>query len=140
MCCSYTSFFYYTEKQPKMIPGITTLKVKRLSEHAKLPMRASDHAAGYDLFAAADYLIVAQGKELVKTDIAVAIPPGYYGRIAPRSSLALKSHIDVGAGVIDEDYRGPIGVVLFNLGSMSFKGMCLCLKQKQKKRIPHFSR
>jgi len=57
----------------------------------------------------------------VKTDIAVAIPPGFYGRIAPRSSLAWKSHIDVGAGVVDEDYRGPVGVVLFNLGNAPFK-------------------
>jgi dUTP pyrophosphatase len=49
------------------------------------------------------------------------IPSEYYGRIAPRSSLAWKNHIDVGAGVIDEDYRGPIGVVLFNHSSEEFK-------------------
>jgi dUTP pyrophosphatase len=99
---------------------IVPLKVKRLTEHAVLPLRASERAAGYDLFAAADCTIEALGKELVKTDIAIAIPPGYYGRIAPRSSLAWKSHLDVGAGVIDEDYRGPVGVVLFNLGKAPF--------------------
>ena len=58
---------------------------------------------------------------LVHTDLAVAIPHGYYGRVAPRSGLALKKHIDVGAGVIDSDYRGPLGVVLFNHGEADFE-------------------
>ena len=51
---------------------------------------------------------------MVKTGISGAIPEGCYGRIAPRSGLAVKRFIDVGAGVIDADYRGEIGVVLFN--------------------------
>ena len=54
------------------------------------------------------------GKALIPLNIAVSIPQGYYGRIAPRSSLAMK-HIDVGAGVADSDYRGALGVVLYNL-------------------------
>lgn len=49
------------------------------------------------------------------------ISSGCYGRIAPRSGLAWKNHIDVGAGVIDEDYRGNIGVVLFNHSNEDFK-------------------
>jgi len=52
----------------------------------------------------------------------LAIPSGFYGRIAPRSSLAWKNFIDVGAGVIDEDYRGPLGVVLFNHSDEEFEG------------------
>ena len=47
----------------------------------------------------------AHGKELVKTDLQIAVPENTYGRIAPRSGLAWKNHIDVGAGVIDADYR-----------------------------------
>lgn len=47
----------------------------------------------------------ARGKELVKTDLQVEVPEGTYGRVAPRSGLAWKNHIDVGAGVIDADYR-----------------------------------
>lgn len=66
---------------------------------------------------------------LVKTDLSIAIPEGYYGRIAPRSSLAWKNHIDVGAGVIDEDYRGPLGVVLFNHGDTEFEGMITVLRR-----------
>ncbi len=45
---------------------------------------------------------------------------GTYGRVAPRSGLAVKHFIDVGAGVVDEDYRGPLGIVLFNHGSEDF--------------------
>ena len=96
------------------------LKVKKLSSEATLPTRCSTHAAGYDLYAATNTIVKAHSKALIPTDIALAIPTGYYGRIAPRSSLAYKNHIDVGAGVIDEDYRGPVGVVLFNHSDSDF--------------------
>ncbi len=56
----------------------------------------------------------------VKTDISVAIPHGCYGRVAPRSGLAWKHFIDVGAGVIDEDYRGNVCVILFNFSDKQF--------------------
>ena len=64
----------------------------------------------------------ARGKALVKTDISIAIPPGTYARVAPRSGLAVKHFIDTGAGVVDEDYRGPVGVVLFNHSEQDFAG------------------
>eukprot|EP00475_Leptophrys_vorax_P030289 TRINITY_DN4526_c0_g1_i1.p2 TRINITY_DN4526_c0_g1~~TRINITY_DN4526_c0_g1_i1.p2 ORF type:complete len:170 (-),score=41.13 TRINITY_DN4526_c0_g1_i1:584-1033(-) len=90
------------------------LKVKLLSETATLPSRGSVHAAGYDLSSAVNTVVPARGKALVATDIAIALPEGVYGRVAPRSGLAWKKHIDVGAGVIDRDYRGNVGVILFN--------------------------
>ena len=58
---------------------------------------------------------------VVKTGISIAVPEGCYGRIAPRSGLAVKKFIDVGAGVIDADYRGEVGVVLFNHSEEDFK-------------------
>ncbi len=51
----------------------------------------------------------------------MAIPIGNYGRIAPRSGLAAKNFIDVGAGVIDSDYRGEVKVLLFNFSTTDFK-------------------
>jgi len=56
----------------------------------------------------------------VPTGISVALPPGCYGRIAPRSGIALKHAIDVGAGVIDSDYRGEVKVLLFNHSDDAF--------------------
>ena len=90
------------------------LKVKKLSEFATIPKRGSPYAAGFDLSSAYDVDIPPCGKALVKTDISISIPPNTYARIAPRSGLALKNFIDVGAGVVDYDYRGNVGVILFN--------------------------
>lgn len=90
------------------------LQVKKLSEYATIPKRASEHAAGFDLSSACDIEVPPRGRALVKTDISIAIPENTYARIAPRSGLAVKNFIDVGAGVIDYDYRGNVGVVLFN--------------------------
>lgn len=57
----------------------------------------------------------------MKTDIQIEVPEGHYGRVAPRSGLAWKNSIDVGAGVIDEDYRGNVGVILFNFSDVNFE-------------------
>ena len=65
-------------------------------------------------------MVLAQGKQLVKTGLSFAIPAGNYARLAPRSGLAWKNFIDVGAGVIDEDYRGEVCVVLFNHSKEDF--------------------
>ncbi|CAD7975342.1 unnamed protein product [Amoebophrya sp. A25] len=95
--------------------------VKKLSEHASIPAKGTPDSAGFDLVSAYDYEIPPQGKCIAKTDIAVKFPDGVYGRVAPRSGLAAKKHIDVGAGVIDADYRGNVGVVLFNHAQETFK-------------------
>lgn len=100
-------------KKPRMQVEVP-LRVKKLSEDATLPVRGSAGAAGYDLSSAKACVIPARGRLCVPTDLSIKLPPGTYGRVAPRSGLALKHAIDTGAGVIDEDYRGPVGVILFN--------------------------
>jgi len=65
--------------------------------------------------------IPAHGRALVDTDISIAVPAGTYGRIAPRSGLAVKNFIDVGAGVIDADYRGQLKILLFNHADADFE-------------------
>ncbi|CAL7950681.1 unnamed protein product [Xylocopa violacea] len=101
--------------------GAVILKFAKLTDKAYAPMKGSKYAAGYDLRSAYEYVVPAHGKELVKTDLQIEVPDGTYGRIAPRSGLAWKNHIDVGAGVIDADYRGNVGVVLFNHSNEDFK-------------------
>lgn len=58
---------------------------------------------------------------LVNTNIILQLPPNSYGRIAPRSGLASTHFIDIGAGVVDSDYRGEIKVLLFNHSKIDFK-------------------
>ena len=94
--------------------GEVQFRVKLIHPGARLPVRATDGAAGYDIAAAVATLVPARGKERVLTGLEMALPRGVYGRVAPRSGLAWKCHIDVGGGVIDSDYRGEVGVILFN--------------------------
>lgn len=103
------------------VPGIPFFRVKKLSENAVVPSRASPLSAGYDLSSAAESKVPARGKALVPTDLSIAVPQGTYARIAPRSGLAWKYSVDVGAGVIDADYRGPVGIVLFNHSEVDFE-------------------
>ena len=91
------------------------IKIKKLSKSAIIPSRANESDAGYDLYAVQDMVIGPMEKLIVPTGISIEIPNGYYGRVAPRSGLAVKNSIDVLAGVIDSGYRGEIGVVLINL-------------------------
>ena len=98
-----------------------TIQIKKLSELAKIPTRGSIFAAGYDLYSTEDYTLNPLERYLFKTGISIAIPQGNYGRIAPRSGLAYKDGIDVMGGVIDQDYRGNVGVILINFGSSEKK-------------------
>lgn len=99
----------------------SVLKFTRLTPHAYSPVRSTIFAAGFDLRSAYAYDVPPHDRCLVKTDLRFHIPDGCYGRIAPRSGLALHSFIDVGAGVIDQDYRGNVGVVIFNHAHETFK-------------------
>lgn len=89
-----------------------TLFVKKLDARAILPTRGSEKAAGYDLYALDESYINPGDVTKVRTGIAIAIPPGHYARVAPRSGLAANWGVDVLAGVIDEDYRGEVVVLL----------------------------
>lgn len=90
------------------------IHIKLLSDFARVPTQATPFSAGYDLYAAEAITVPRLGRKLIKTNISMAIPMNHYGRIAPRSGLAFKFGIDVLAGVIDSDYRGDIGVILYN--------------------------
>lgn len=90
------------------------LNFKKLNPNALLPTRGSAASAGLDLYSIEPVTLGPHERSLVPTGLAVAIPEGYYGRIAPRSGLSTKKGIDVLAGVIDADYRGEIRCLLYN--------------------------
>jgi len=95
---------------------LDVLSFKRLSPLATLPKRGSSSAAGLDIYSIETISIAPKQRLLVRTGLAVAIPEGFYGRLAPRSGLATKQGVDVLAGVIDSDYRGEVCCLLHNTG------------------------
>ncbi|CAH1164186.1 unnamed protein product [Phaedon cochleariae] len=101
--------------------GPLVLKYTKVVPEAYPPTKGSTKAAGYDLKSASDVVVPARGKALVDTGLKIELPVGCYGRVAPRSGLAVKNFIDVGAGVVDEDYRGILKVVLFNHSDNDFE-------------------
>jgi dUTP pyrophosphatase len=93
------------------------LFIKKLATDALLPIRKSEKAAGYDVYSNEAVTLPplsASKSVLVSTGIAMTVPDGTYGQLAPRSGLSVKG-IHVGAGVIDADYTGEVKVLLFNL-------------------------
>jgi dUTP diphosphatase len=97
-----------------------TLQVRKLNPRATLPTYGSAGAIGLDLYALDSGFLVPGDRRAVLTGIAVAVPDGWYGRVAPRSGLAIRGGIDVLAGVIDDDYRGDVSVMLINHGDTPF--------------------
>lgn len=107
-----------TQKQQKLSHA---LKIQLRSENATVPTKGSSTAAGYDIYASQECVIPANGQGMASTDISFTVPVGTYGRIAPRSGLAVKHGIQTGAGVVDRDYTGEVKVVLFNHSQKDFK-------------------
>ena len=93
-----------------------SVKVKKIHPSAHLPERKTSGAVGYDLYYCGEkeIKIPPLGVAAVGIGLSFEIPVGCYGRIAPRSSLALNNQVSVGGGVIDPDYRGEVKVILFN--------------------------
>ena len=90
------------------------LYIKLINNNTNIPIRGTFGSAGLDLYSNENGFIDPLTRVMISTGIIIKIPENYYGRIAPRSGLALKNGIDVLAGVIDSDYRGEIKVILYN--------------------------
>jgi dUTP pyrophosphatase len=105
------------------------VKVTRLSPAARLPVKASEGAAGYDLFASEAVVVPAStvrdgqieiGHALVGTGLAISLPPGHVGRIGSRSGLSVRHNVEIGAGWIDPDYRGEVKIEMKNFSGRDF--------------------
>ncbi|MEO2154285.1 MAG: dUTP diphosphatase [Nanoarchaeota archaeon] len=97
------------------------LKVKKLNEDAKLPVKKRKGDAGFDLYSNEEVILKPGERKLISTGIAIEIPKGYFGLIKDRSGLAAKNGLHCLAGVIDSNYRGEVKVVLINLGNEEVK-------------------
>lgn len=99
------------------------LIVKPLTETAVIPTYGSNFSAGLDLRADEDCVVEAGKRMCISTGISLQWiknkeddeePENFYMRIASRSGLTIKNGINVGAGVVDADFRGEVKVILFN--------------------------
>jgi len=95
----------------------------KLTQHALTPTRESPNYAGFDLRSPYETTVPARGKELMKTDLKIKLPKGCYGRIAPKTDLALFHHLKIEAGLVDEDLRGNLSVLIFNHSENPY-GIC----------------
>lgn len=115
------------------------IKFKKLNPEAILPKFALEGDAGMDIFSAEEYILKPGERYVFSTGISSELPEGYFIRFAPKSGLAVKSGVDVLAGVVDNGYRGEWMVILVNLGSepKEFKkGDKLCQAILQKIEAP----
>jgi len=98
-----------------------SVRVQKLSAEARVPMKRTARVASHDLYANEATNVPARGQAIVGTGIANGLPHNTYGRIAPRSSLAVKHRLTTNAGVIDSDSRGEVKVVLANRGDQPYR-------------------
>jgi dUTP pyrophosphatase len=90
------------------------IQVSLLNSNAKIPTKAHNDDAGFDLYSSVDINIAPKSRATINTSIAIAMPSNFAGLIWPRSGLSVKHGIDVLAGVVDSGYRGEILVCLYN--------------------------
>lgn len=97
-------------------PGGFTVPVQLLGAGARLPERAYEHDAAYDLYAAEDLVVEPLGRAVVGTGIALGLPPGLAALTLPRSGLAARHGISIvnAPGLIDPGYRGEVRIILLN--------------------------
>jgi dUTP pyrophosphatase len=100
---------------------LLNLKVKRLKEDIKLPVRGTEGAIGFDLHSSEDLTIPPGSRRWIPLGISIMVLDGTYACLAPRSSQAKKHSIDIAAGVCDPDYRGELFAGLINNGTEEFK-------------------
>jgi len=99
------------------------IRVKRLDEELPLPSYQTDGSSGLDLYSSENCILPKGDFRMIRTGIALEIPPGYEGEVRARSGLAAKFGIGVlnSPGTIDSDYRGEVKVILFNFGKEDFE-------------------
>lgn len=86
----------------------------------KIPTKSYPDDAGWDIYSSETLVIAPGSGALVHTNMSLTMPKNVYARICPRSGIAVKSHINIHAGIIDPGYTGEIKVAMFNHGQHEF--------------------
>lgn len=97
------------------------LKIKKLSPHAVIPKYNHETDAGLDFFSSEDVMIAPGERKAVRTGIVLALPADHVGLIWDRSGLALKGGLTTLGGVIDEEYRGEVMIILLNFSTKYYQ-------------------
>jgi dUTP pyrophosphatase len=113
----YSNFQAYSPQSSE--PKVEEIKFT-LTDNASMPQRATIRSAGYDLKASEHCVIPPRSHRKIRTGVQVTLPSNTYGRIASRSGLSVKHGLEVGAGIIDEDYENEIMVNLFNHSDIEY--------------------
>ena len=107
----------------KAINKLEHIRFVKIHEDAKVPTKGTEGAAAYDLYSVEDLTIEPQDVALIHTGLKIILPCCFELQVRPRGGLALKHKISVlnSPGTVDEDYRGEVGVILYNFGKEPFK-------------------
>lgn len=97
------------------------IKIALTHPQARVPQVVQEGDVAADLYACAPAVIPARGRAVVETGVALELPPGYRARIHSRSGLAAKHGLEAGAGLIDQGFREPVGVLLHNLSDTDYR-------------------
>lgn len=115
-----TEFFYneLIEEYEKNKINKVKINIKKLHQHAMIPEYATKGSAGFDLACVENFRIETGETIIVNTGLAFEIPEGYELQIRPRSGLSAKTGLRVAnsPGTIDSDFRGEVGIILYNTG------------------------
>jgi deoxyuridine 5'-triphosphate nucleotidohydrolase len=96
---------------------MSELEMKFVKTHpdAKLPERAHDSDSGYDVYSVEEVVVPGRGSVVVPVGLTLGyLSPGWWFRVEPRSGLGFKHHLQPHLGIIDNGYRGDLGIKLYN--------------------------
>ena len=97
------------------------MKIKLLSENAKLPTRAYPTDSGLDLYTAEPITLYQYTTSIIPTDIAIQLPPNTEAQVRPRSGVSSRTPLRVQLRTIDNSYTGNIGIIVDNIGDRTIE-------------------
>lgn len=103
-----------------MSPDTVEIRLQLTHPAARAPRVVQEGDVAADLHACEAAVVPARGRAIVPTGVALELPPGFRARVHSRSGLAARHGIEAGAGLIDQGFRLPIGVLLHNLSDSDY--------------------